>query len=144
MWSISKRITNNDNDMRDDGFDVPFNAERLYLTFDNGRRDGTITPEKPIKGIDIAYRIMVGLRMDPTKEEITDVHVRKLIHHLRSVKKVPIGSTGEDDGYYLCIYLSEWNKTKAALLSRIKNQQAAAYGPDKFFEMKQQTELIPS
>lgn len=101
-------------------------AKLLVKKLRVGRRDGTITPEHPLKGRELAddWNKKFG-------DDVTDVDVREWANHARGVLGLPIYS--DSNGYAWCLSEQEWKRTKAHLLSRIKKIQAAATKPDTYW-----------
>lgn len=115
------------------------NAARLLVKkLQIGRSDGTITPQKLIKGRELAAAWNAKFN-----DGVDDIDVREWVNYARGVLGFPIYSErGKEGGYCFCISEQEWNRTKAHIKSSIKLQLAAATAPDKYFTNLHQQEAF--
>ena len=113
-------------------------ALRLARDLKSERELGRVTSEKPAT----AKRICDGY-FDQYKERLLDSQIRAMVHWLRTVKKMPIGSWTR--GYYWAMNEKELDRTLGHLTSRSREIEQDLRDLKRMrFDADPQTEMFES
>lgn len=120
-------------------------AEKLLSKLKIGRKEGTITPEIPLKANQICADYAEKFSGDieaKRKRWIIPVDVRIAVSYLCGTLGEPVASvSGKDPGYFYALTAAEFGKADAHLLKRIRKISAHYYAPLKRFEREATGEL---